>query len=70
MSIAGHVQVMGCALLKPLEEPGLDGHVVGELGAFCTRASCRGSGIGDSLLEWLGAWHNLACLSSPSVLAG
>ncbi|KAK9798610.1 hypothetical protein WJX73_008974 [Symbiochloris irregularis] len=48
----GDGQVMGCAMLKPLEGEA-DGHLIGELGAFCTQTAHRGSGIGDSLLEWL-----------------
>lgn len=44
-------QVLGCAMVKPV---GIDsqGKHVSELAAFCVHPSYRGSGRGDSLLEY------------------
>lgn len=45
----------GCGgQVKPLG-PGEDGVEVGELGAFCVDPAMRGSGRGDSLLDYTGA---------------
>jgi len=50
--IERETKVMGCALLLPL---GLDeeGVCVAELGAFCVDPAFRGSGRGDSLLDYV-----------------
>jgi N-acetylglutamate synthase-like GNAT family acetyltransferase len=41
-------------MVKPLGA-GADGRQVAEVGAFCVAPACRGSGKGDSLLDFLGA---------------
>lgn len=45
-------KVMGCALLLPLGVSD-DGSSVAEVGAFCVDPSFRGSGRGDSLLDYV-----------------
>ena len=46
-----YTQVLGCVMVKPV---GIDsqGKHVSELAAFCVHPSYRGSGRGDSLLEY------------------
>ncbi len=51
---ARRAQILGCAMVKPLGA-GADGRQVAEVGAFCVAPACRGSGKGDSLLDFLGA---------------
>ena len=46
-------KLLGCAMLQPLER-GSDGVKSAELAAFCVHPSYRGSGRGDSLLDFLG----------------
>lgn len=46
-------KLLGCAMLQPLER-GSDGIKSAELAAFCVHPSYRGSGRGDSLLDFLG----------------
>ncbi len=46
------LQVMGCALLLPLGATP-DGARVAEIGAFCVDPVFRGSGRGDSLLDYV-----------------
>eukprot|EP00887_Chlorella_sp_A99_P006828 scaffold2.g6828.t1 len=45
-------RVLGCAMVKPLGANAA-GQEVGELAAFCVHPTFRGSGKGDSLLEYL-----------------
>ncbi|KAJ9518434.1 hypothetical protein QJQ45_018455 [Haematococcus lacustris] len=45
-------KVMGCALLLHLG-PDSEGNIVAELGAFCVDSAFRGSGRGDSLLDYV-----------------
>lgn len=45
-------QVMGCALLLPLGVSP-DGQRVAEIGAFCVDVVFRGTGRGDSLLDYV-----------------
>lgn len=47
-------RVLGCAMVKPLGANAA-GQEVGELAAFCVHPTFRGSGKGDSLLEYLEA---------------
>jgi len=46
------LQVMGCALLLPLGVSP-DGARVAEIGAFCVDVVFRGTGRGDSLLDYV-----------------
>lgn len=46
------LQVMGCALLVPLGVSP-DGARVAEIGAFCVDVVFRGTGRGDSLLDYV-----------------
>lgn len=50
--IERETKIMGCALCLPLGHSA-DGAVVGELGAFCVDPAFRGSGRGDSLLDYV-----------------
>jgi hypothetical protein len=45
-------RILGCALLLPLGATP-DGARVAELGAFCIDATFRGTGRGDSLLDYV-----------------
>ncbi|KAK9836948.1 hypothetical protein WJX81_002033 [Elliptochloris bilobata] len=45
-------KILGCAMMRPLGT-GSDGRTVAEIGAFCVAPACRGSGKGDSLLDYL-----------------
>jgi len=45
-------RAMGCVLLLPLGEAPVDGRRVAEIGAFCVDPAYRGSGRGDSLLDY------------------
>jgi N-acetylglutamate synthase-like GNAT family acetyltransferase len=47
-----HAQVLACALLQELGASA-DGVECGELAAFCVHPSYRGSGRGDSLLDYV-----------------
>ena len=46
------MQVLACALLQPLGASA-DGVQCGELAAFCVHPAYRGSGRGDSLLDYV-----------------
>jgi amino-acid N-acetyltransferase len=46
------VQVMGCAMMLPLGMSP-DGARVAEIGAFCVDVVFRGTGRGDSLLDYV-----------------
>ena len=46
------VQVLACVLVQPLGQSG-DNTQCGELAAFCVHPSYRGSGRGDSLLDYV-----------------
>ena len=48
----GYVQVLACVCLQPLGATE-DGIECGELAAFCVHPSYRGSGRGDSLLDFV-----------------
>lgn len=50
--IERETKVLGCALLLPLGESA-DGTTVAEVAAFCVDAAFRGSGRGDSLLDYI-----------------
>jgi hypothetical protein len=50
--IVGGVQVMGCAMMLPLGMSP-DGARVAEIGAFCVDVVFRGTGRGDSLLDYV-----------------
>jgi amino-acid N-acetyltransferase len=45
-------RAMGCVLLLPLGAAPVDGRSVAEIGAFCVDPAFRGSGRGDSLLDY------------------
>lgn len=47
-------QLLGCALLAPLDMAP-DGARCAEIAAFCVAPEFRGTGRGDTLLEYLGA---------------
>lgn len=49
------LQVLACVLLNPLGSTD-DGIECGELAAFCVHPSYRGSGRGDSLLDYVEQW--------------
>ena len=59
---------MGCALLLPLGMSP-DGQRVAEIGAFCVDVVFRGTGRGDSLLDYV---EQVTCtdLASDSVVSG
>ena len=46
-------QLLGCALLAPLDAAP-DGARCAEIAAFCVAPEFRGTGRGDTLLEYLG----------------
>lgn len=46
------MQVLACVLVQPLGQSS-DGVQCGELAAFCVHPSYRGSGRGDSLLDYV-----------------
>ena len=46
-------KLLACAMLRPLGH-GPDGVSCAELAAFCVHSAYRGSGRGDSLLDFLG----------------
>ena len=46
-------KLLACAMLRPLGQ-GPDGVSCAELAAFCVHSAYRGSGRGDSLLDFLG----------------
>jgi amino-acid N-acetyltransferase len=50
--MAAAVQVMGCAMMLPLGVSP-DGARVAEIGAFCVDVVFRGTGRGDSLLDYV-----------------
>ncbi len=47
-------KLLACAMLRPLGQ-GPDSVSCAELAAFCVHSAYRGSGRGDSLLDFLGA---------------
>ena len=52
MKLFRSTQVLACVLLQPLGASE-DGTECGELAAFCVHPSYRGSGRGDSLLDYV-----------------
>jgi len=59
-------QLLGCALLAPLGEAP-DGARTAEIAAFCVAPEYRGSGRGDTLLDYLGAtWRTVLHMGLPA----
>ena len=55
-------------MVKPLGRDG-EGNKVSELAAFCIHPSYRGSGRGDSMLDYLGKLHTAQDADSCSLIA-
>ena len=55
-------------MVKPLGRDG-EGNKVSELAAFCIHPSYRGSGRGDSMLDYLGNFHTASNAESCSLAA-